>query len=261
MGLVLAALLVGALGYILWFAIHSVHVADSALKSANHVSSDIPKTQPVTSFDTCKKAPGSKLLQTFPEQCVTSGGKKFTGPITSKTYTSKTEKASFTYPAEWQAVDPVVQPNDASADAVGLRSPDGKVTVSWVSLFGGVGGACDAEANLGADGACPSSVVTASQAIAGAPGLYVVEGYITQDNQKFYPFMAVEENKLAVSQRELGLEFYPGKHNGGSNVLFAIGGISKTAGVSGYASITAAKAFLAGDDAAAARQIMLSLSY
>jgi len=66
-----------ALGYATWFAYHSSQVAEASLKSANKVSSDIPKLPQITTFDACKTAHGSKLLQTYPEQCVTVTGKKF----------------------------------------------------------------------------------------------------------------------------------------------------------------------------------------
>ncbi len=35
------------------------------------------RTKAVTNFEECRRAPGSKIMQTFPEQCVTKDGKQF----------------------------------------------------------------------------------------------------------------------------------------------------------------------------------------
>lgn len=81
---VVGMLVVAAASYAVWFAYHSAHLADSSLKSANAVSKDIPKLPQITTFDGCKKAPQSKLLETYPEQCVTVTGKQFTGTAQPK---------------------------------------------------------------------------------------------------------------------------------------------------------------------------------
>lgn len=86
MGVVLLVVVLGALVFTGWFAYHSSQLADSTLKSANKVSSDVPKMAAVTDFATCKKAPGSKMLETSPEQCVITTGKKFTDPGQSVKY-------------------------------------------------------------------------------------------------------------------------------------------------------------------------------
>ncbi len=65
-------------GYALWFAYHSSHLANASLQSANQVSSEVPKLPDITSFATCKTAPGSHLMMTNPEQCVAATGKKYT---------------------------------------------------------------------------------------------------------------------------------------------------------------------------------------
>ena len=75
---VLAVVVAAVVGFTVWFAYHSSQVADSTLKSANKVSSDIPKVPAITDFASCEKAGGSKTLQTYPEQCVTTSGKKYT---------------------------------------------------------------------------------------------------------------------------------------------------------------------------------------
>jgi len=79
-----AVAVVLAAGYAVWFAYHSAHLANASLKSANSVSKDIPKLPQITTFDGCKNAPKSKLLETYPEQCVTATGKQFTGTAQPK---------------------------------------------------------------------------------------------------------------------------------------------------------------------------------
>lgn len=64
---------VGVVGY-------SVYKTNQANKQADSLkSSQTTHTQStVKEFASCKKAVGSKLLETYPEQCVTKDGKKFT---------------------------------------------------------------------------------------------------------------------------------------------------------------------------------------
>jgi len=79
MGLVLLALVAAGIGYTVWFAYHSSQLADASLQSANKIASEAaPKVIPITTFEACKKASGSILLQSYPEQCVTKAGKTFT---------------------------------------------------------------------------------------------------------------------------------------------------------------------------------------
>ncbi len=78
MATVLAVVVAAAVSFTVWFAYHSAQLADASLKSANKVSGDMPKLPQITDFDSCKKAGGSKLLQTYPAQCVTQSGKTFT---------------------------------------------------------------------------------------------------------------------------------------------------------------------------------------
>ncbi len=80
MGVVLLVVVLGTMVFTGWFAYHGAQQASAVLKSANQVSSDVPKLAAVDSFATCQNAAGSKLLETYPEQCVTSGGKTFVGP-------------------------------------------------------------------------------------------------------------------------------------------------------------------------------------
>src|SRR5947209_4400860 len=55
------------------------------------------------------------------------------------TYTSAEEKASFKYPTDWTVTKSYVPSNDTSADSVGIKSPSGAITISWVSALYGYG--------------------------------------------------------------------------------------------------------------------------
>ena len=69
-------------------------------------------TSSPTSFDECKKSPGSNILESYPEVCVTKDNKRFTRPIsepvqqsldtstTWKTYKSSEFGISFQYPKD-----------------------------------------------------------------------------------------------------------------------------------------------------------------
>lgn len=120
---IVAALVVLGIGYTVWFAYHSAQVADKTLQSANKVSSDVPKVAAITTFDTCKKSPGSKLLQTSPEQCVAKSGKTFTDPTPVKYLVVK----------EWGVKVPL---SAEISDAVYLIKPDvpGGAYLSLTSL-------------------------------------------------------------------------------------------------------------------------------
>ncbi|HSX31095.1 MAG TPA: hypothetical protein VLE99_04210 [Candidatus Saccharimonadales bacterium] len=107
-------LVVATVGFTVWFAYHSNQVASRTLQSANQASSDIPKLPAVNSFDACKKSPGSMILQTYPEQCVTKTGQKFTASPTAAYLTIK----------EWGVRMPLGRSD--LADAEYTLSSDGK---------------------------------------------------------------------------------------------------------------------------------------
>jgi hypothetical protein len=70
---------VGILGGTGWYVWQAKSQADKNLSSANNVSQNVPTpTKSIKTFDDCKNAAGSKILTTYPEQCVTKDGKKFT---------------------------------------------------------------------------------------------------------------------------------------------------------------------------------------
>jgi hypothetical protein len=66
--------IVGFTGYYVW---HSKQQTDKTLNAANN-SSQAPSTQTIKNFEDCKKSAGSKILTTYPEQCVAKDGKTFT---------------------------------------------------------------------------------------------------------------------------------------------------------------------------------------
>ncbi|HVX24524.1 MAG TPA: hypothetical protein VG992_04260 [Candidatus Saccharimonadales bacterium] len=68
-------LLIGFIGYYVW---HAQKVTDKTLNSTNRIADNQSNT--VNSFAACVKAKSSVMEETYPEQCVTKDGKKFTGP-------------------------------------------------------------------------------------------------------------------------------------------------------------------------------------
>ena len=92
---VLIIVIVGILGFTGWFVWHSKHTTNTDLSSGKSQNS-----ASITSFEQCKKASGSKLLETFPEQCVTKSGKSFTAP-------SQTQTEAYLTITEWRVKLPL----------------------------------------------------------------------------------------------------------------------------------------------------------
>jgi len=59
---VLGIAILGLVGWLVWNA-----------------SKDTDQASEITTFEQCRMAEGSKLLETFPEQCVTADGRTFIG--------------------------------------------------------------------------------------------------------------------------------------------------------------------------------------
>ena len=59
---VLGIAILGLVGWLVW-----------------NTSKDTNRVSEITTFEQCKVAEGSKLLETFPEQCVTVDGRTFVG--------------------------------------------------------------------------------------------------------------------------------------------------------------------------------------
>lgn len=183
---------------------------------------------------------------------------------TWKLYQSATEKAQFSYPADWIATTPAILSNIPGSDAIGLQSPDKLVTISWVSALTGFGGHCDATLVLGQDGACAQYTLIDKTPIASAAGLFVIAGTITTDGKMYQPFLAVQDKtgELLTSGKVMGYDMYLGKNNftqGAPNdVLFSTSGPS-----AGGPQLTQTQAAAWFDQPSVmqAKQILLSLSY
>lgn len=106
----------------------------------------------VSNFEECKAAPGSVLLETYPEQCRTSDGQTFTGPTNNNevvytTYCSPAEKLCFDHRDTWKVetlTSPDTEPG-ASVDNIRITSPDDAFSLTLTSGISGLGGTCSEE--------------------------------------------------------------------------------------------------------------------
>lgn len=57
--------------------VNETQKAPDVNNSAPEQANDLPATTSQAEYDKCSKAEGSKILQTYPEQCVTSDGKTY----------------------------------------------------------------------------------------------------------------------------------------------------------------------------------------
>lgn len=71
----MAIVIVIAIGFVGWFVWHSKQSATAENGRTPTAIID------VKTFDECKEAAGSRVLDTYPIQCVTKAGKTFTGPV------------------------------------------------------------------------------------------------------------------------------------------------------------------------------------
>jgi hypothetical protein len=122
LGVVMAMMILGVLVFTGWYAYHSQQVANTSLQSANKVSRDIPKVAPITTFDACKKAAGSKMLQTYPEQCVTKAGKSFTDTTQAQYMVIKEWNVKMPLTANIRDAYYVINPDLPSAAYLSLTS-------------------------------------------------------------------------------------------------------------------------------------------
>lgn len=172
-------------------------------------------------------------------------------------YTSSQEKATFTYPNTWKVAAPVTHSNDRSnPDLLGLVSPSGTITISWVSQLSGFGD------EHGASYPLISTIDTTP--IGGAPGLYVVSGITTLDGASYHPWIAVQGSTGMVTSGVQGdVAVFGAKHarDSSSNltdILFATCGLHTT-DHSPALTKDQARAWLSSAEAQQARQILLSL--
>lgn len=134
--IVAAVVIVGGLGFVFWRQL-------TQAPSASGV---------ISSFDECKKQSGSRVLETYPEQCVTQDGQTFTGPLSSDvvgtellTYCASGEKLCFDYPKDWtvEQLDPVSAEVGFQGDRFVVYDPTDSMKLWFTSGIGGIGGTCD----------------------------------------------------------------------------------------------------------------------
>lgn len=108
-------------------------------------------TSVISSYEDCKKAPESRILETYPEQCVTIDGQTFTGPVINEvstlTYCSTAEKLCFEYRDDWKLetlTPPTTEPG-ALVDNLRITSPDDSFGLLLTSGISGLGGTCPEE--------------------------------------------------------------------------------------------------------------------
>ena len=187
------------------------------------------------------------------------GQQTTTTPTTTLTYSSGKEHASFKYPNSWSLVRPILTSNDANnTDQVGLTSPSGSITISYVTDVTGFGNEHTAS--------YPYNVVVDKTAITGAAGLYVVSGITTLDGATYYPWIAVQDsNGILTTGVQGNLATFTSRHalnpttNTQTRILFATCG-PRTSQNSPALTKDQATAWLSGPEAQQAKQIMLSYS-
>ena len=113
------------------------------------------------------------------------------------TYNSVSEKASFRYPKSWKVTKPYEVSNDGNnTDQVGITSPSGKITISYVTDLTGFG---NEHTSL-----YPNNTVITKTPIKNAPGLYVVSGITTTDGKTYSPWIAVQDDNGIVNSGVMG---------------------------------------------------------
>ena len=129
----------------------------------NFVSKNSPLAT-VSNFEECKNAPGSMMLETFPEQCHTKDGKTFVGaadssadqpakqPAAQKSYCADGEQLCFDYPASWTVVKDdqtgIDNPAGYNGDSLSVKDTNSDTVLHLRSGIGGIGGACEDSAQV-----------------------------------------------------------------------------------------------------------------
>jgi hypothetical protein len=174
------------------------------------------------------------------------------------TYTSAAEKASFKYPTDWTVTKSVIPSNVTNADTVGVKSPSGAITISWVSAISGFGN------EVGTS--YPLHTIIDKTPISAATGYYVVSGITTLDGHTYYPWLAVQgANGILASGVKGDLATFTGKHNLNPSTKNVTGVLFATCGartVQNPPALTKdqATAWFSGSDAQQAKLILLSFS-
>ncbi len=108
----------GIIGFTGWYVWQSKDKTNNSYESSAQSTTNLPTYISIKTFEECKKAAGSKLLETYPEQCVTVAGKTFTGPLT--------QGKKFLDIKEWLAGIPLTDPSDGYYYKLSDYQTDGK---------------------------------------------------------------------------------------------------------------------------------------
>jgi len=182
-----------------------------------------------------------------------------------KIYTSKTEKITFNYPANWQSAKPTMESNHPDADVYSTQDSKGIIQINWISAIDGFGGACDPETPVISDG-CPIVMVIDSTPIEHAPGLNVISAIISRDGTSYTPWMAIQDSKgLKSTGRQMVYDLFQGKNNSSvmeskttTTAIFSMKVLSPN---DKTLTKEQATAFFTKPEVIQAKQILLSLSY
>jgi hypothetical protein len=182
-----------------------------------------------------------------------------------KTYVSATEKASFKYPQDW-ILSSSLGGDLPDQDRAILQSPSGKVKITWISAFTGLGGNCEKQVQLGGYGACPLVTIVNKAVSSSASDLFVVSGTITTDGKIYEPFLAVEDSKgILTTQQTMPYISFAGRNNGRAgyvdhaDVLFSTSAKPQAEGP--RLSQSEATAWFDNPEVQQAKLILLSFTY
>lgn len=185
--------------------------------------------------------------------------------VEGKIYSSKTEKITFNYPANWLSAKPTMESNHPDADVYSIQDSKGTIQINWISAIDGFGGACDPETPIISDG-CPIVTILDSSPIEHASGLNVISAIISRDGTSYTPWMAVQDSRgLKSTGRQMVYDLFQGKNNSSvmetkttTNAIFSMKVLSPN---DKTLTKEQATAFFTKPEVIQAKQILLSLSY
>ena len=103
----------------------------------------------VRTFSACRQLEMSRILETYPEQCVTASGKAFTNPdqkmqaqAATKLFASKKHAITFSYPSEWTVTESILNdtPENYMSDVIVKDAQNG--VIATLKTGGQYGGTC-----------------------------------------------------------------------------------------------------------------------
>lgn len=259
--IILAIGIIGAVGFVFW---------------QNFIQSPIPKTDPTT-YAECSVLEGSKIIETFPEQCITADGKRFANPNQTSKVTD-IDLANITtneldgrvmtlhYPDGWKVDVKETGDKASGVDAyvrnTKLTSPSGNVVINFdIMKGGGYGGYCE-----------PSNVTVThleTKPVPAVENLRYAEviSHNTFGTEDYYSYLseiqkvtpAVSAVKVGSSGCDLG---YAGLFSGEkaeaplAKVSITVGGVT----IDAHPSEQTIKNALKGDEYDLAKRILLTLT-